>query len=296
MKITIYGWNIRRAAAGLFPAANGSATSRRLPVPAFVTREAAQGGQIVSTLESSRRPGRTPIECRPQCPGRIVRMNGEVITALIGGASGLVGALVGGSAAVMAARYQGRLAVSAAVETARSTYLGPLDTARRTAQREVFAQFLAVSQAWTRQASPAAEAAQHWDRAVRDHVERLCDEGRAYVDLHDEVTRRYQRQVSAVGEPHSITEAAQRVLLEAAGSDVVRASQAVELHAVTLRDFLNEAGRTHLRDPDATSPDDPTNHRLPNPNRSPDEHVALKGAIEEFAQRAADHLNQRDLV
>jgi hypothetical protein len=222
-------------------------------------------------------------------------MDGEVMAALIGGASGLVGALVGGSAAVLTARYQGRLAVTAAVETARSTYLGPLDTARRTAQREVFAQFLTVSQEWTRQAGPAVEAAQHWDRAVRDHIERLRGEGRAYVDLHDEVARRYRRQVSAAGEPHSITEAAQHVLLEAAGSDVVRAAQKVEQHAVMLRDFLNDAGRTHLIAPDERSPGDPTNHRLPNPSRSPNEHAALKAAIEGFAQTAAEYLNKRDL-
>ncbi|MFF4694862.1 hypothetical protein [Streptomyces chattanoogensis] len=195
-------------------------------------------------------------------------MDGEVMAALIGGASGLVGALVGGSGAVWAARHQGQLSVVAAVETARSTYLGPLDTARRTAQREVFAQFLIASQDWARQAGPAAEAAQHWDSSLYDHLERLADEGRAYVDLPDEVARRYQRQVSVAGRPHSITEAVQHVLLEAAGTDVVRAAQNVEQHAVRLHGFLNDAGGTHLINPDEVSPSDPTNYRRPNPSRS----------------------------
>ncbi|QIY59432.1 hypothetical protein HEP86_39560 [Streptomyces sp. RPA4-5] len=226
--------------------------------------------------------------------GRMARMDGEVMAALIGGASGLVGALVGGSAAVWAARHQGRLSVRGALETARSTYLGPLDTARRTAQREVFARFLTVSQEWARQAGPAAAAAEHWDRSVCDHIERLRDDSRAYVDLHDEVTHRYQRQVSAAGEPHGITEAAQHVLLEAAGTDVVRAAQDVEQHAVRLRGLLNDAGKTHLIDPDGTLPDDPTNHRPPTPSRAPAEHTALKGAIEAFARIAAAHLNKRD--
>ncbi|MFI6494564.1 hypothetical protein [Streptomyces sp. NPDC050564] len=220
-------------------------------------------------------------------------MDGEMTAALIGGASGLAGALVGGVAALSAAR----MAMKAASETALTAYLGPLDTARRTAQREVFAQFLTVSQEWTRQADPAAKAAERWDRAVQEHVDRLKDEECAYVDLPDATTRWLQQQVSALGQPHRIAEAAQHVLLEAAGvagTDVVRAAQKVQQHAVRLKDFLNDAGRTHLIDPDETSPDDPSNHRPPNPSRSPNEHVALKNAIDAFAQRAAEYLNRRD--
>ncbi|MGW6145300.1 hypothetical protein [Streptomyces sp. NPDC055140] len=222
-------------------------------------------------------------------------MDGEETAAVIGGASGLIGALIGGSAAVWAARHQGRLAVKSALDTARSTYLGPLDTARRTAQRDVFARFLTVSQEWARPAGRAAAAAEHWDQSVAAHVDRLRDENLMYVDQADAVANRYRRQVSIAGEPLGITEAAQHVLLEAAGTDVVEAAQTVERHAVRLQGFLNDAGTTELMSDDYSRAD-PSNHRTPYPGRSPAEHRALEDAIEAFARKAAAHLNQRDLA
>ncbi|MFF1278632.1 hypothetical protein ACFVZC_35505 [Streptomyces marokkonensis] len=221
-------------------------------------------------------------------------MDGEVMAALIGGASGLVGALVGGAAAVWAAKHQGRVAVQGALETARSTYLGPLDTARRSAQREVFAKFLTVSQEWVRAAGPATDAAHQWDRLIGDHLERLCVEGQAYRDLNEATTRWYRQQVARLGELHEITEASQHVLLEAAMTEVSAAAEAVEQHAIRLQEHLNDAGQTRLRDPDGTSSNDPSNHMPPNPSRSPDEYSAVKRAIETFARRAAAHLNRRD--
>jgi hypothetical protein len=221
-------------------------------------------------------------------------MDGEVMAALIGGASGLAGALVGGTAALAAAK----MAMKATSQTALTAYLGPLDTARRTAQREVFARFLTVSQEWTRRAEPAARAAEGWDRAVREHLERLLDEDvGSYVDLPDETVRRFLRSVSAIDEPHRIAEAAQHVLLEAAGVagiEVVRAAAKVHQHAVRLKEFLDDAGKTHLDAPDRAGPGDPSNHLLPNPRRSPDEHAVLDGAIDAFARIAANFLNQRN--
>ncbi|MFF8683093.1 hypothetical protein ACF07F_34775 [Streptomyces sp. NPDC015237] len=221
-------------------------------------------------------------------------MDGQVVVALIGGVSLLIGALVGSAASLGAAKYTGSQAGKAAVRAARSTYLGALDTARRSAQRDVFARFLTASQEWARQAAPAAEAALHWDQAVSEHLAHL-NFAHGYVALNESVADRYRRRVSAVGSPRSITEAAQHVLLEAAGSDVVRAAHSVELHAVKLHDLLRDAGTAHFIAPDEVSRDDPTAYSANDPSRSPNQYAVFMAAINDFAEVAAEHLNHREL-
>jgi hypothetical protein len=221
-------------------------------------------------------------------------MDGEVTVALIGGVGALVGALLGGAATVWTAKEQGRMAVQTALHTARSTYLGPLDTARRSAQREVFAAFLTVSQEWARSAEPAAEAARRWDADVGGLLDECITEGRAYTGLNTELRQHWRRTIDRCGTTQRLTEAVQHVLLEAAGTDVARAAQNVEQHARRLASLLHGAGETQLRDQDGVSTDDPSNHVPPSPERSPNQLGALKEAIEAFTWTAAAHLNTRD--
>ncbi|SOE31761.1 hypothetical protein SAMN05442782_8694 [Streptomyces sp. OK228] len=220
-------------------------------------------------------------------------MDGEVTAALIGGASGLGGALLGGAAAVWGAKHQGRLAVQAALETARSAYLGPLDTARRSAQRDVFATFLTVSQEWARAAEAATDAARQWDAHVADAIQRCRAEGHDYMGVNAELRQHWDRRIERCGAPQRVTEAAQHVLLEAATTDVARAAQNVEQHAIRLMSLLRDAGATQIAS-DSQSPDDPSNLVPPYPGRSPNQLRALKEAIEAFTWAAAAHLNSRD--
>ncbi|MFF6827615.1 hypothetical protein [Streptomyces longwoodensis] len=221
-------------------------------------------------------------------------MDGEVTVALIGGVGALVGALLGGAATVWTAKEQGRMAVQTALHTARSTYLGPLDTARRSAQRDVFAAFLTVSQEWARSAEPATEAARRWDADVGRLLDECITEGRAYTGLSAELRQHWSTSIARLGTTQRLTEAVQHVLLEAAATDVARAAQNVEQHAIRLAGLLHGAGETQLLDPDRVSPGDPSNHVPPSPERSPNQLRALKEAIDAFTWTAATHLNMRD--
>jgi hypothetical protein len=192
-------------------------------------------------------------------------MDGEVTAALTSGASGLVGALPGGAVAVWTGMHQGELTAQSALETARSTYLGPLDTARRSVQRDVFVAFLTVSREWARSAERAAYAAQQWDARVGDVLEMCITQERLYGGVGD-IALHWQGMIRECRAPHRVTEAAQHVLLEAATTDVARAAQDVEQHAIRLSSLMREAGETELRDIDDVSPQDPSNHVPPSPN------------------------------
>ncbi|MEU6230730.1 hypothetical protein [Streptomyces sp. NPDC047042] len=220
-------------------------------------------------------------------------MNTEVTAALVGGASGMAGALLGGAAAVWAARYASRAAVASALEAARSAYLGPLDTARRSAQREVFAGLLAATQDWRGTVEAAVVAAERWDQRAADHAERLADEGHAYAELDEAIVASYRQQVATATDPRAITNAVQRVMLEAAKTDVARAAIKVGDSAQTLMNYLDQAGQTKLRDPDRSLWTDPSQHHV-NPGRSPAALSSLDSAIDTFAKEAAAHLNKRD--
>ncbi|MGW6523234.1 MULTISPECIES: hypothetical protein [unclassified Streptomyces] len=220
-------------------------------------------------------------------------MDAEVTAALIGGTSGLGGALLGGIAVVWTAKHQGRLALQAALETARATYLGPIDTARRSAQRDVFAGFLTAAQEWTRTAADAADAARRWDETVCRIIEECCNEGFAFREVSVQLQQHLQPRIDRCSAPHPITDAAQHVLLEAATTDVARAAQRVEQHAIRLMRLVHSAGETQL-EKDSVSPSDPSNHVPPDPQRSPNQLTALRVSIDAFASAAAAQLNRRD--